>query len=264
MAGEAKTSEFLLTTATLMLGPSADVFGLTPDAHSVGLVKNVQVTAETSFVELTQGIQAQIVASVNTGNSAKISAEVYEYTARNLAYGAYLDGSLTTFDQLTLTETLASTASAGTSIALATGKGADYSVGDYGTLQSITQPDKVHVFKVASKSTDTLTVTAGTAIPTGVSFTAADTVVRKVQSIKFGSVAAQPTYGCKLVGLLPDSGQPVTLIFPKVKITKGIALAFQTDNFSNMPFEFTPYALLPADSHYSEFGSQKTWSLHRS
>lgn len=267
MAGEAKTNEFLLTTATVMLGPSEDVFGLVPDLHSIGLVKNVQVNGETSFVELTQGIQNAVVAAVNTGNQTRISAEVYEYTARNLAYGAYLDGTLPEFDAYTdNVYELAndSTSATGTSIALATGDGTDFVAGDYVILQDDLQPDKVHVGKVASKATDTLTLTAGTAIPAATSFLGARTTVRRVHGIKFGSVAKQPTYGAKLVGLLPESGEPVTLIFPKVKVTKGLSLAFQTDNFSNMPFEFTPYALTLSDAHYGEFGSTKTWALFRS
>lgn len=264
MAGEAKTSEFLLTTATLMLGPSADVFSLTPDEHSLGLVKNVQVTAETAFVELTQGIQAQIVASVNTGNTTRISAEVYEYTARNLAYGAYLDGSEAQYDQINTQYALgAPVAAGGDEITLAAGSGTDIGAADWLVIQDTNSPDRLHVGKVESVAADVVTLAAGYEMPAGMAFAVATTVVYRVQSLNFGSVAKQPTYGCKLVGLLPETGQPVTLIFPKVKVTRGLQLAFQTENFSNMPFEFAPYALTPTDPFYGEFGSMKTWKLLR-
>lgn len=264
MAGEAKTSEFLLTTATVMIGPRDKVMELTPDEHSIGLVKNVQANAETGFTELTQGIQAQVVASVNTSNQTRISAEVYEYTARNIAYGAQLDGTDTKYDQITEQYALATAiTTGGVSVALTAGSGADFSPGDFLVLQDLNAPDRVHVGKVASITTDTLTLAAAYAMPADAAFAIATTAVFRVNALKIGSVAKQPVYGMKMVGLLPESGQPVTLVFPKVKITKGMNLAFQTDNFSNMPFEFTPYALLPADPFYSDFGSLKSWMLLR-
>jgi hypothetical protein len=261
MSGEAKTNDFLLTNATLMVGPSADVFDLIPTTHSLGLVKNVQVSVEQSFVELTQGVQAQVVASVNTQNTAKISAEIYEYTARNLAYGAGLDGSPSTYDPITDTYALGSAITGGPSnvtLPLGTGDGADFAAGDWVLMQT-TDSDDVYVGKVASKSTDTLTMASG--YPIKRSWAVATTTVYRVHSINVGGQARQPQYGIKLVGNLPESGEPCVLIFPKVKITKGINLAFQTDNFSNMPFEFTPYTLLPADAHYAEFGGLKTWKV---
>lgn len=265
MAGEAKTNEFLLTTATIMLGPPAKVFELTPDLHSVGLVKNVQTSSDTSFTELTQGIQAQVVASVNTGNQARISAEVYEYTARNLAYGAQLDGSDAAYAPIVNTSTLKTAITVGgNTVALNTGQGSDWGPDDWLVIQDTVAPDRLHVGKVLSVTSDTLTLTPTTAMPTTMAFGInGATVLYKVKALKVGSVAVQPTFGCKIVGIFPESGKPITLIFPKVKITKGINLAFQTDNFSNMPFEFTPYSLLPADPFYSEFGSQKTWMALR-
>jgi hypothetical protein len=106
MPGESKTTEFLLSQATIMVGPQAKVFELTPALHGIGLVKNVQVTADIGFVELTQGLANQTVSSVNNMINTKISAEVYEYTARNLAYGAGLDASGSGFDPLTVTGSL--------------------------------------------------------------------------------------------------------------------------------------------------------------
>lgn len=264
MAGEAKTTEFLLSTATVMVGPAADVFGLTPDKHSIGLVKNVQAGADPKFVELTQGINAQVVMSVNTELQTRISAEVYEYTARNFAYAAQLDGSDTSFDPLTVVSTLSADAATGTTLNLSAGDGADWEAGDYGAMQDGDSPDKVHIFKVASVAVDAVTLDEGFAIPATVTYSKLTTKIYKVRNIKVGAVPEQPVFGVKMVGLLPGSGQPVTLIFPKVKITKGLNLAFQTNDFANMPFEFTPYALVAADPFYAEFGSTKTWSLLRS
>lgn len=262
MAGEAKTSTFLLSSATIMIGPRDKLMGLTPDLHSIGLVKNVQVTTDPSTVVLNQGTQNTEVAAVVTGNQARIACEVYEYTARNLAYGSLLDASGAEYDPIVDTYALGSAiASGGTTVALATGDGADFSAGDFFVLADTNIPDRVHVGKVASKSTDTLTVASEYAIPTGQAWAVATTVVYKVKAIKVGAVSKQPTFGLKMVGNLPETGEPVTVVFPKVRITKGIGLAFQTDNFSNMPFEFAPMALLQGEPFYSDFGALKTWTV---
>jgi hypothetical protein len=86
MAGEAKTNNFMLGTATVMLGPMDDVFDLTPANHSIGLVKNFQLQSQPTFADLTQGIKNTQVYSVHTGNDVRASMEVYEFTAQNLSY----------------------------------------------------------------------------------------------------------------------------------------------------------------------------------
>lgn len=264
--GDAKTAEFLLSTATVMIGPQASVMALDPVDHSIGLVKNVMAEYNPTFVELTQGITAQTVMSVNTASQSKVSAEVYEFNATNLAYGAGLDGSTMSTPTVLKTYVLETAiAAGGASIVLATGKGADWVPGNYGVLADTTQPDRVHVFKVASVATDTLTIEADYAIPTtggDETWSTTTSVIYFVNAIGVGGQISQPTFGVKIVGVMPDNGEPVTLIFPKVKITKGLSLSFQTKDFSNMPFEFQPYALLPTDPFYADFGS-KTWKVLR-
>ncbi|TIT61156.1 MAG: hypothetical protein E5W90_32965, partial [Mesorhizobium sp.] len=73
MAGNAKTNKFLLSTATVMLGALADLHKLNPAEHSIGLVKNFQLTGEAQFTELTQGIRNAVVMSVRTGEGLKTS-----------------------------------------------------------------------------------------------------------------------------------------------------------------------------------------------
>ena len=55
------------------------------------------------------------------------------------------------------------------------------------------------------------------------------------------------------MGILPEDNEPVTLIFPKLRIQKGFSLAFTTNQYANMPYEFTPFDLVPADVHYDTF-----------
>lgn len=265
MAGEARTSEFLLSTATLMVGPCDKVMELTPADHGLGLIKNVQVGTDMSMTELTQGLQNTVVASVTTSVQSRVSAEVYEYSAKNLAYGAGLDASgASAFAPITTSYALASAiSSGGTTVALATGQGADFNVGDFVVLQDTLVPDRLHVGKVLSKSIDTLTLATAYAMPAGTAFAVATTVVYRVQAIKVGALDSNPYFGAKLVGILPNSSEPITVIFPKIRITKGINLAFQSDNWSNMPFEFVPYNLVSADPFYADFGPKKTFAVLR-
>lgn len=261
MAGEAKTSEFLLSQATLMVGPSSKVMELNPTDHSLGLIKNVQVTTEPQFVELTQGVEAQTIFSVNTANPSRISGEVYEFTARNMAYGAGIDGSTAAYDPIVTSYALnTAITTGGTSVALVSG-GTDFVAGDYLVIQDTSTGDRVHVGKVASVATNTITLATGYSMPSTMTFAVATTTIFRVRNIKVGANLFRPTFGVKLVGTMPATGEPVTLIFPKVKITRGLTVAFQGDNFANMPFEFQPYALLPADSYYADLGGSKTFML---
>ena len=55
MAGEARSIDFLVGTATIMLGLPADLRDFRPETHSIGLVKNVKLMAEATYIELTPG-----------------------------------------------------------------------------------------------------------------------------------------------------------------------------------------------------------------
>jgi hypothetical protein len=262
MAGEAVTSKFLLSTATVMVGPSSKVMELSPALHSLGLIKNVQVTTDMQSVELTQGTQALTVTSVATSNQVKISGEIYEYSARNVAYAAGLDASGVAFDPSTITGLLSTAITVGgATVVLVSATG--FAVGDTIVIQDTLVPDRLHVGLISVITTNTLTLAAGFVMPTTSAFPVATTIVYRMRDVKIGAVPSIPTFGVKLVGVMPDDASPVTLIFPKVRIMKGFQMSFQTDNFANMPFEFTPYALLSTDPYFAQFGSMKSFAVIR-
>ena len=254
MAGEAKTNAFLLSSATVMIGAMDKVFELDPATHSLGLVKNFQVSAEPAYTELTQGVRNQIVYSVLTGNPVRAQMEVYEFGAKNLSYGLGLDGSsLTAKTPLTLKTAITN---GGTAVVANAASDPGYSTGD---LVMIQYNDKVHVGKLASAgtfSTDqvTLTLTAGTAMPTGMTFPVG-CLVSKANVVSVGKQTAQPFFSDKVVGILPQDNTPICILFPKLRITRGFTLNFSTDNFGNLPFEFTPYEMVAADALYSDFSA---------
>ena len=259
MAGEAKTSAFVLSSATVMIGAEADVLEFQPATHSIGLVKNFVLSADITYSELTQGTKNTIVFSVATQVQTRATMEVYEFTSKNVTYGLGLEGA--SIASVSTTHTLKTEIIGNDSIVAAvinTDVTATYPAGTWITIQGATgaTADQVHLAKVASSAFDTpdttLTLT-GYPIPTGTTF-AVGSIISKVNQINVGSKDEQPFLAAKVVGILPQDNKPIVLIIPKLRISKGFSLAFRTDNFGNMPYEFTPYDLVAADPHYSKWG----------
>lgn len=253
MPGIAVTDSFMLGDATVMVGDMADLFAMSPANHSIGLVKNFSIVAEPVYTELTQGVKNTLVYSVLTSNPVRATMEVYEYSAKNLNYALGLDG--TDVAKKTVASTVG-TAITGdgiaTSVVLATGGGAGFTVGDYITIAADTQ-DKVYVRKVTAKSIDTLTVNVPFAIGQSA---AVGSSVKVVNVIGVGKKDDQPFLSATVVGKLAN-GENVAILIPKIRITKGFTLGFRNDGFGNMPFEFQVYDLLTTDTYFSEFNGDQ-------
>jgi len=252
MAGEARTDNFMLGTATLMLGPLARLMALGVD-DSVGLVKNVKLMSEPSNAELTQGVRNSLVYSVLTGNPVTMSGEVYEYTLKNLMYSASLDGSaLTTIAAAATTVASAYVAPVNPAllgaVTLPVTDATNIAQGDTIAVQ-VGARDQVFARRVVSKSTNTLTLDYG--FPVAI---AAGAPLKKVTVAAIGTQDEPPYLAAKLIGELAN-GQVVTVLVPKIKITSGLNLAFQTDNFQNMPWELKVYDQLPTDPFYADFAT---------
>lgn len=255
------TNKFNIGISTMMIGPMGKVKELTPAEHSVGLIKNLTATSEFNEVTLTQGLRNTQVDSQVTGVTTQVTADVYEYTAKNIAYAAQLAGenfSLTGNYKLNTAITGGSSATEVVLKDVPTSAQADLSAGDTIALQCTTAKDydKVWLGKVSGtptwtadaddKNKGTLTVTLDSAIPSGWDFAAGDSVFY-VNLIPVGSDEPQPYYGIKIVGILPNGNEPFTIIFPKAKITGGFNINFTTDNYGFMPFQITPYDLTKED-----------------
>lgn len=258
MAGDAITSQFNIGVATVMVGPMGEVEKLTPEQHSIGLTKAVSLTSETTEVTLTHGLRNRTVDSQVTGVESTISMEVYEYTAANIAYAAQLDGSkFVTGKTLSLTSAITGGDSA-TSVVVASEEDLSTQVTEGSTIllqaTGAKKYDKVLAAKVSSASyvDGSLTITLADPIPTGWSFAIGD-AVHMVSVIPVGADTPQPYLGVKIVGILPNGNEPVTIIIPKAKITSGMTLGFNTDAYGNMPFEITPYDLTTDDELYGKY-----------
>ena len=265
MAGEARTQAFVLSSATVMIGQMSQLYDLNPAVNSIGLVKNFQASATPTYVDLTQGSKGNIIDSVMTNNQVKASMEVYEYTAANLAYGLGLDGSLlvaptgdypcdTALIGSTTTPVYSATFDAATDVSAAFPQGA------WVMIQDINFPDHVHYAKLTAATTaatngsvHTHTLTfQGQGLKSGNNFPIGSRI-GVVNVVDVGSKDNQPYLAAKVTAILPNDNQPVTMLFPKIRVTKGFSISFSSDKFTDLPFEFQPYDVLPSDPFYADF-----------
>lgn len=252
MAGEAKTDNFMLGTCTLMLGPLASLMALNVDDHSVGLVKEMAFKSTPAFTELTQGVKNSLVYSVMTGNDLAVDGQMFEYTTRNLAYAASLDGSTFADANFSSTVNAAYSAPVGPAIlgaptvTLASVVG--LVAGMFLAFRMGTK-DNVQVRKIVSIAGSVVTLNYGLpkAMAVGVPVTAN-------VFMPMGGTDDQPFLSAKLVGQLAN-GRVVTILLPKVRLTAGLNVAFQTGDFQSMPVSLRIYDQLPTDPFYVDYAT---------
>ena len=258
MAGEAQSINFAVGTATIMVGNPADLRDFRPETHSLGLVKNVKIMAEANYIQLPQGIRNEIVHSIKVGEPVTMGAEIYEYNAKNWNYALGFSGYgvtvlpathhvIAAFPPDPLALNYAALLAAGTdtfTVDAVTG----FNVGDYVNVQLGNTSDSVIPRRIKGTTTTTVTLDApikNQAIPVGAA-------IHKVNIIPVGRQSEQPFLAAKIVGTMADQVE-VVIEIPKLRITKGFDLTFQTSDYANMPFEFTCYAQVPTDAQYARF-----------
>lgn len=250
MYGLANTNRFMLGAATLLIGPQADLFNLTRATHSVGLIKNFALTAEPTYTDLSQGVKNTVVYSVMTGHTARAAAELYEFTTKNIAYVAQLNGAaLTPATNIETTLSAAVTGSTGSpaatfSVTSATG----LAINDWVLIQDPTTPDDAVIRKITTIATNTITPN-----PNIQRNLANGSTVRRVNFTEVASKVEQPFFSAMVHGILAN-GDEISIALPKVRITNGLNLSFQTNDYGNMPIELGIYDLVPTDPHFAQFG----------
>ncbi|BAQ50290.1 hypothetical protein [Methylobacterium aquaticum] len=242
--GTAKTGRFHFSTATLCIAPMLEQKAINPLTHSVGLVKNVRVEVTPSKVDLTQGIQNDVVASVTNGMPITGSGEVYEYTAKNFAYGLSQDPA-GLVDMGEPSAVSGPVASGATSVTVAGLVGA--APGKWIYIQE-NLDDQIHIAKLSGADAGKLDF-AGYPVPTGMSFSGGARV-GLLNKIDADASKANNNYAVRIIGIALDKSTPITLHFPKARITRGFSMGFSSENFANMPFEWTPMTPVPTDPGY--------------
>ena len=253
-AGLAITNDFLLSTASVMIGAPEDLFDLNPAEHAIGLVKNVTLSAEPSYTELQQGVKGSTVFSVLTANPVKASMEVFEYTAKNLSYALGLDATgVAPFTAETTVGTIVAASPAVSVLPVVSATG--FLAGNTILIQRDGGDDFV-IRKIVSIASNNITVDAP--LPS----LAVGAKVSKVNAVDIGSKADQPFLAAKIAGKLAN-GEPIVILIPKLRITKGFNMAFTSDNYGNMPFEFTVYDLVSTDANFAYFGGAQARLFHK-
>lgn len=252
MAGEARTTNFMLGTAEVMIGPRDKLYEFTPDLNSVGLVKNFVCEVTRDQVELGQGISNTLVHIRNAGSTARASCELYEYTSKNLAYALSLDGS--TFVDVP--------GNPKTSTALSTlnAKLHTFTTDSPSTPQTYAIGNTVMLREPNSQNINIGKVTAITPnliveCDTGTRQFPIGTVISRCDVLAMGSTNEATEYAAKVTGQLAD-GTWIAILFPRIRITSGLNMAFQTDNYGNMPLEWRPMQLVSTDKYYSDFNNR--------
>jgi len=260
MSGNAKSQKFMLGTAEVMIGNPEDVYNLNPVDNGVGLVKNFSIEASKDQTELTQGRTNDIVVSLTTGQTTRGSFEMFEYTTKNLTYALGLEGS-----QLIAPTEKALEVSA--TVSFSSGS-VDVAFEDATDIQNIVMGNRV---LVRDPATDTIIVGTVTAV-SGISGNAtsgatmtvsipdvtasngvtAGSYVSLVNVLDVGSTDTDRYYSAKVQGQLAD-GQWIVLLIPKIRVSSGLTMSFTTDNFGNVPFEFTPMKPIGGDPFYAQF-----------
>lgn len=250
--GTAKTTKFHFSTATLCIAPMAQQKAINPLVHSVGLVKNVRTESTPSKVDLTQGVMNDVVASVVNGMAITGSGEVYEYTAQNFAYGLSQDptGLVTMAPPVGITAGVAAAATTVTTASAIAGA----AVGDWIYIQEALD-DQIHIAKLSAVAGATLTF-ASYPVPAGLTFSSGARV-GKLNKLDADPAKANNNFAIRIIGTAVDGSTPISLHFPKCRITKGFAMGFSSENFGNMPFEWTPMVPVPTDPGYNADFSQK-------
>lgn len=274
MAGEAKTQTFNIGAATVMIGPMGSMFDLTQEEHSVGLAKNFTCSCTKEYITLTQGLTQEVVDSQVVGNTISSTVEVYEYTTKNLMYALGLDGSKTVMSpMMSLTKEIVGDGTAtktvefssDTDISSSFPAGADLVIqndksgkGDNVCIRTI---DSVVYAAGSDGEAGTITVTLTEAVPTGMTFEVGDSTFC-ANFIPVGTDDPQPFLSMKVVQVSAANKRPITLIFPKIRISNGFNIGSQTDAYSQMTFEFTPYALLESDKGYDPKRTGRIWMFN--
>lgn len=274
---DVQKSAFSLSSATIMLGNAFtdDVFSLTPDAHSVGMVSEVSIGIDSSITELLNGVQQVAVDAKRTGVAATITGNVFEMTAQNFMRAQAISGTAAQVKRGVLT---AAAAAGATTLTI----GSDPIPGETGSaitvlgdipagstilIQRADGTDFVFPTKTVGAATGsgpyTVTISAPYAIPTGMSFAAGDRVW-VVAPVGVGEMNADALYCAKIVGTLSNYDRPVVYVAPKVRMVRGFQLSFNETAYSSMPWEMRPLTLSAGEAtgRLAEIGTKRTGLLY--
>ena len=258
-----RSSSFMLSSATIMMAPAftTSVFELQPSLHSLGMSRDVAVKVDSSLIELKNGIAQTTVDARRTGVSASISATLYEMTAANMQRALALASATAPVVKRGVLSSAAAAAAVSISVNSDPVPGdsntAITAVGDIPSGSTILiqriNGEQDYVFPTTSTGVATGTgpysipIASTSAIPSGMSF-AAGSHVWILSPISIASSTADDLFGVKITGTLSNYDRPVTVLFPKVRISKGFQLQYTETDYGSMPLEMTPFIMSSSEA----------------
>lgn len=277
---DVQKSAFALSSATIMIGKAFedDVFGLTPEKHSVGMVSEVNIGMDSSVNSLLNGVAQAEVDAKRTGVTSSITGNVFEMTAQNFLTAHAISGAATPVKRGKLSAALTAGATSvsivsdpipgeSTSAITAT---SDIPAGSTILIQRPTGEND-YVFPTVTSAGATGTgpyvaaLDADHALPADVTFPAGSRVWI-VSPVPVGDIDADDLFCVKVVGTLSNFERPMVYVAPKVRIVKGFGVAFTETQYGSMAWELKPLLLsrgeVTSAPRLDEIGTRRSGRLY--
>lgn len=277
---DVQKSAFALSSATIMIGKAFvdDVFSLTPDKHSVGMVSEVAIGLDSSINSLLNGVAQAEVDAKRTGVTSSITGNVFEMTAKNFMTAHAMSGATTPVKRGRLTAQLDAGA---VSVSIASdpipgeATSAITAVTDIpaGSTLLIQRPsgETDYVFPTVTSAVATgsgpyvAALDAAHGVPTGLSFPAGSRVWI-VSPVPVGDIDADDLFCAKIVGTLSNFDRPMVYIAPKLRVVKGFGVSFNETQYASMAWELKPLLLSRGEvsgaPRLDEVGTRRTGRLY--
>lgn len=272
---DVKKNAFMLSSATVMLAPAftTDVYSLIPATHSIGMVKEVSVSVDSSEITLQNGVANATVDTKKSNVAPMISMTVFEFTAQNAAYAGGLAGATGGIKRGVLTTALAAEA---VSMSIASdpvpgeASSAITGIADIpsGSTLLLQRPNGEVDYVFPTKSTGVATGTGqgpftvpiadAYKIPLGVTFPVG-TKVYVLPAVPIGDINSDDLFCAKITGTLSNYDRPVTVVFPKLKIINGFNISFTESEYGGMPWQLKPLLMssTEASGRLADIGSKR-------
>lgn len=246
--GSPITNKFNIGTAELRVGPMSSANKLL-EAHSVGLIDSVSLNVDQEAAQLEGGFPRKLVDTAIIRQSSSITANIREYSRRNL--NLLVGNGVSGVAPTAFATTLGSTESAGSTVFdVPTGKGASFTAGDLITIYPTGEPHKVSVCRVASISTDSITLDTGTPLLFDYAIGAPIFLSRPVA---VGAVSQTNYFAVMMIQKENATGRPLVWSFWKGAIATGLRLETNAEAFASTELQIN--LLEPAAAEFSGSGA---------
>lgn len=233
--GSPQTSAFIIGTQEVRIGPMSKA-GLLTQAHSIGVIDQVNFNVEQNSVDLNAGFPQLPIDTAITSQISGATMTLREYSRRNLQIllgGAQADYVTPGGDVLGTVDTTSPIAADATTVVLSEVTGTP-AAGDVVTFYSLTDPGLVAVSSIASYNSGTKTVTLTTGQGLAVGFGAgANVKMFKADPIAVGNITTVNYFSVQLLRTDRATGRPVVTDFWKAAIASGMQMGAQTTEFAS-------------------------------